>query len=254
MKLPLIAMIMLAVAWPARADKTDGHDVSLGEGVSADILSAARAQREKAQAAVAAQKLTPKCTADLQAKTALASVGDIYEIRVDEREYYARFNVDFRAQAWVGGINTCGEGNPHYAKSKTRYRVDKVGRYVVYSARCGGTMDAHDARAQVVFEGNSRTPVYVRMVMDVARYSTPNGMHSGPIKQIVEDLTCAISALDDSLKPTLAHFDDLPAYLEKGDVESAPLNSLYERAKTHDVLKKAGEPRGRFAGGSELAD
>ncbi|MDO8757407.1 MAG: hypothetical protein Q7J64_05305 [Elusimicrobiota bacterium] len=254
MKLPLIAMIMLVVAWPAWADKTDGHDISLGEGVSPDILSAARAQREKARAAAAAQKLIPECTADLQAKTALASVGDIYEITMrDRHSYYSRFNVDFRAQAWVGGINTCGEGNSHYAKSKTRYRVDKVGRYVVYSAGCGGKMDVYDARAQVVFEGNSRIPVYVRTVMDVARYSAPNGMHSGPIKQNAEDLTCAISALDDSLKPILAHFADLPAYLEKGGVESTQLNSLYERAKTRDVLK-AGETRRRFADGPALTD
>lgn len=184
--------------------------------------------------AASAQPVVPPlggCRLEAAQEKDLAPVGDIYRFRVDSKAAYVEFHIDFRSQAWIGGINVCGQGSSSYGRDKTLFRVDRVGPYVVYSAHCGGKTAPWDAKAQVIFENGARKPSYVRTEVKVAKWSLPNGLHSGPIKQVTDNVSCASTSVDASQVAPLSRFDELASFIEPGGRQTSNLSDLFAQVR-----------------------
>lgn len=112
---------------------------------------------------------------------------DQVEVRV-EGKGYGSLLIDMRNLEIVS-INSCNS----LASSK-RHPVETIisyeGEKVIVDAKCGGRFHSMDAKVLAIFDEESGLLSSFNLLFKIAKIGFPNGINSGPIKEIIEDFSC----------------------------------------------------------------
>ena len=111
------------------------------------------------------------------------------EIRVDKANQYGSLVIDTKTDE-VLSINSCNLGGSKDSQLMESTVSREKGK-LTYKANCGGTFDAYDANSSISVDEETGLVKSFNVKFKVAKYSLPNGMNSGPIKETMADFSCA---------------------------------------------------------------
>lgn len=123
--------------------------------------------------------------------------GNVRELRIDRtvdgKPMYASFLFDKKTGLPASGPNLC---NSYDHDLKPDITIDIFGDFVKYNYSCGGTFDAYDTTAELVVNNKTGKIEYVFINFKGAYGPFTVGSyvvlsHSGPIKQTLENFSCA---------------------------------------------------------------
>ena len=106
------------------------------------------------------------------------------EIRVDKDHQYGSLVINTKKDE-VLSINSCRDSQDMEST------VSRENGELIYKASCGGSFNAYDAKSSVAVNEETGRLTSFNVKFKVAKYSLPNGMNSGPIKETMADFSCA---------------------------------------------------------------
>ncbi len=142
-----------------------------------------------------------------------------YEIAVIQGVNEGKFNMsrDGRLVRGLGGCN--GDSGE---RSDTSYTVKSVSQFSVFTAKCGGKMDARDIVGQLIINKSSGQIDHAFSDTKIAKYSTGPGVHTGPLKTQMDKVNCSTSGAI-SENQNLTTRDQVEDHLKKSkDAQKMP--------------------------------
>ncbi|MGE0763168.1 MAG: hypothetical protein AB7N80_07820 [Bdellovibrionales bacterium] len=106
-----------------------------------------------------------------------------FYLRFDQSPSFSSVKMSLSGEELVGGLGICNDEQKEYP---ARYHKKTVGKYLVYSARCGGKNDRLDYVLNFVIDKERAKVVHAFAENKVARYSL-GSKHSGRWSKVKQD-------------------------------------------------------------------
>ncbi len=113
-----------------------------------------------------------------------------YDISITQGTNEGNFKMS-RDGRLVKGMGICNGDSGD--RSDTLYTVKNASQFSVFTAKCGGKMDATDFVGQLIVNKSSGQIDHAFFDKKIAKYSTGPGVHSGPLKDQADKLNCSTS-------------------------------------------------------------
>ncbi|MCM2323273.1 MAG: hypothetical protein NDJ90_08415 [Oligoflexia bacterium] len=186
----------------------------------------------------------------------MSRLGEVFELRADTRKPnedrdYTSLLINVTDGTWIGGIGICGEPMGGHKAEAVKFTKEKYGNYTLFAANCGKWSTSTQGSALVVLDEKSGQVVYLKNSLKLAKFSLPNGIHSGPLKNKAEVFTCQSPEFDPSAIELLKKFDDLASILKARGSDAMSIHEAYEKVHEAEASAQSSSSREAPAGSAQ---